>query len=112
MTEETIQQLKGKLEEIRKQLLVVGNKESNFMGVEMLFYDAITLARSYSNDPENNYLLYQLKQLEAGAYSKTKNYFKKSHQREHVIRRFIVQFRNILTTAIKDNMFTNTLSAS
>jgi hypothetical protein len=111
MTEETTQQFKEKLDEIRKKLVVLGSKESNFMGVEMLFYDAITIARTYGNDSEDNKLLFALKELEAGAYSNTKSFFKKSHQREHVIRRFIVQFKNILASAIRDNASRNTLSA-
>ncbi|MGZ5287814.1 MAG: hypothetical protein ACXWB9_11535, partial [Flavisolibacter sp.] len=82
-------------------LLVLGSRESSFVAVELLFYEAITIARSYGNDPEQNQLLYALKELESGAYNDTKAHFKKSNQRETVIRRFIVQLKNILNSGIK-----------
>ncbi len=92
---------KERFEEMRKKLLVLGSRESSFLAVELLFYEAITIARSYGNDPEQNQLLYALKQLESGAYHDTKAHFKKSNQRETVIRRFIVQLKNILNSGIK-----------
>ena len=111
MTEAITQQFRDRLEEIRKKLATLGSKETQFMAVEMLFYDYITIARTYGNETEDNKLLLALKELEAGAYANTKNFFKKSHQREHVIRRFIVQFKNILASAIRDTVPRNTLQA-
>jgi hypothetical protein len=87
---------KKRFEEIRKNLGLIGCKESSFLKVELLFYEALTISRSYGNDPEQNSLLAALKKVESDEYEKTKEKFRKSSQRETFIRRFVVQFKNVL----------------
>jgi|SRR6476660_5828344 len=106
MTNELNHQHSQRLEEMKRQLSIIGFKESNFLKIELLFYDAIEIARAYGNDPHENKLLATLKDLQANEYQNTKSHFKKSSQREQVIRRFITGFRTALSAGIK------TLSAS
>jgi hypothetical protein len=93
---------KQRFEEIRKNLTELGSKESAFIRVEQLFYEAINISRNYGNDVSTNKLLSLFKELEADHYQATKAHFKKSSQREHVIKRFINQFKIVLAMGIKD----------
>ena len=104
MTKEITYEHRQNLEEIKKRLSVIGFKEANFLKIELLFYEAMEIARAYGNDIHENKLLSALKQLQAHQYQDTKNFFKKSSQREQVIRRFITGFKIILSAGIK-NMF-------
>jgi len=90
------------LEEIRKKLSAIGWKESSFISVELLFYEALTIARNFGNDPSTNELLASLKKLEANEYKLTKEFFRRSTQKEQAIRRFLMQLKNILAVAIKN----------
>ena len=96
---------KQQLEEIRKNLITAGARESNFVKVELLFYDAISVAREYGDDPAENGLLAALKQVQGREYQETKTLFKKSVQRERIIRRFISSLKNVLTAGIKNAYF-------
>lgn len=90
---------KLELQRIGKSLTTIGSAESNFPRVEILFYDVLTLARQYGEDPKQNNLLAALQELKEGSYQKTKAFFKKSTQCESAIRRFINQFRSLLIAA-------------
>ena len=96
---------KHQFEEMKKNLTTIGYKESNFIKLELLFFDALTIAREYGDDENENYLLAALKQLQANQYEQTKALFKKSSQREQVIRRFSNGLKNILTAGAKDAYF-------
>jgi len=85
-----------RLNDIRKSLTVIGCKESSFLKVELLFYEAIDISRVYGNDPEQNPLLAALKKLESDQYQKTNEKFRKSSQRETYIRKFVSRFKIIL----------------
>jgi len=88
---------KKRLEEIRKELGLLGSKESAFLKVELLFYEALAIAREYGNDARENSLLDDLKRVQESVYEKTNELYKKSSQREVSIRRFIVQFKKALS---------------
>ena len=111
MTKELSQEHKQSFEEIKKKLTVIGSKESNFLKVELLFYEAMEIARTYGGDLDENKLLAALKQLQTNQYQDTKTVFKKSSQREQVIRRFISQFKNILSAGLKNQFFTQQVSS-
>ena len=87
---------KTRFGEIRKTLSDLGCRETSFSRVELLFYEALTISRSYGNDLSENHLLYELKQLEVHQYQGTKLYFKKSSQREQAIRKFVARLKTIL----------------
>ncbi|HJW17852.1 MAG TPA: hypothetical protein VJ499_12060 [Flavisolibacter sp.] len=87
---------KKRLEEIRKEVTLLGSKESSFLKVELLFYEALSIAREYGNDARENPLLEDLKKVQESAYEKTNELYKKSSQREVSIRRFIVRFKKVL----------------
>jgi hypothetical protein len=106
MTKEITYEHKQHLEEIKKRLSIIGSKEANFLKIELLFYEAIEIARAYGNDIQDNKLLSALKQIQAYQYQDTKSFFKKSSQREQVIRRFISSFKNVLSAGIKNMFFT------
>jgi len=92
---------KQQFEDIKNNLAILGAKESHFIKVELLFFEAITIARTYGNDVAGNPLLAALKQLQANQYQETKALFRKSVQRERVIRRFISSLKSTLTAAAK-----------
>ena len=95
---------KQRLEEIRKTIADIGPKESAFVRIEQLFYEAINISRNYGNDVEENKLLALFKNLEADHYKNTKAHFRKSSQREQVIKRFINHFKIVLAVAIKNHV--------
>ena len=96
MSEVTPKTDKQRFEEIRKSISEIGPKESSFIRVEQLFYEAINISRNYGNDVSSNKLLALFKALEADHYQNTKAHFRKSSQREQVIKRFINQFKIVL----------------
>ena len=101
---------KKQLEEIRRSLTAIGARESNFIKVELLFYDAMGIAREYGDDVADNGLLAAFKQLQANQYLQTKALFSKSAQRERVIRRFISSLKEVLTAGIRDSFYQPQLS--
>jgi hypothetical protein len=105
MTKQISTQHKHRFDEIKKQLVVIGCKEGNFIKVELLFYEAMTIAREYGDDIEQNKLLAALKELQTNQYQDTKEKFKKSNQREQVIRRFVNHLKIILTTGMKNAFY-------
>ena len=90
---------KQRFQEIRKVLGLIGNKESSFLKVELLFYEAIAISRTYGNDPGQNSLLAAFKKVEAESYVKAQQKFRNSSQREIFIKKFLVQFKNVLSLA-------------
>ena len=96
---------KKQLEAIRRNLNLLGAKESNFIKVELLFYDSLSVAREYGDDVNDNRLLAALKQLQANEYRQSKALFNKSTQREQVIRRFISSLKNVLTAAVRNSFY-------
>lgn len=92
---------KDQFREMQKRLIVIGHKESTFTSVEVLFYQALTIARSYGSEEESNPLLAELKKIEENEYRQTTELFRKSAQREKVIRRFIMKFRGFLSASAK-----------
>ena len=101
MKKEISAEHKIRLEEIRKNLAAIGPKEGTFIKVELLFFDALSLAREYGEDENANDLLAALRKLQANQYHDTKALHKKSSQREQVIKRFISQLKTVLSTSIK-----------
>lgn len=88
-----------RLEEIRKNLQELGNKESVFVKIELLFFEVLSIAKTYGEDPEQNTLLAELKSLQYQQYEKTKIATRKATERESAIRRFTVGLRKILSGA-------------
>lgn len=88
---------KQRFEEIRKTLQLLGYKESQFIKIELLFFEALNISRAYGDDPRHNTLLTALKDLQHNQYEKTKVITKKPSQRESSIRRFIVDLRKVLS---------------
>ena len=93
---------KQRFEEIRKTITEIGSKESSFIRIEQLFYEAINISRNYGNEVSTNKLLALFKSLEAEQYQNTKAHFRKSSQREQVIKRFINQFKIVLAIGINN----------
>jgi hypothetical protein len=88
-----------RFEEIRKGLQTLGDKESEFVKIELLFFEVLSIAKSYGENPSENSLLAQLKNLQYDQYEKTNIATKKASERESAIRRFIVALRKILSEA-------------
>jgi hypothetical protein len=88
-----------RFEEIRKALQVLGCKESEFVKIELLFFEVLSISRTYGEDPEQNHLLAALKGLQHDQYEKTKIATRKARERESSIRRFVVSLRKILAGA-------------
>lgn len=96
---------KQQFQEIKKKLTAIGAKEGSFIKVELLFYDAMSVAREYGDNEAENGLLAALKQLQANEYRQTKALFNKSAQRERVIRRFINRLKTVLTAGTQNAFF-------
>jgi DNA-binding FadR family transcriptional regulator len=91
------QEHKNRLREINEKLKNQKHSEALFTGVEIMFYEAIAIARDYGNDLSGNRLLADLKYLESNQYRATQVQFRKSRQREQKIKSFIRQLVGILT---------------
>jgi hypothetical protein len=85
-----------RFEEIKRSLSVLGSREYNFIQVELLFFEALSISRQYGEDPQDNTLLASLRQVQHTDYEKTKLPTRKKNQRETVIRRFISSLRKVL----------------
>jgi hypothetical protein len=92
---------KHRLAEIYKELHRIGSKESTFLSIESLLYETITIARQYGNDINENDFLRQLKLLEETDYKETQEKYRKSNQRELVIKRFMRQFKKLISDRYK-----------
>jgi hypothetical protein len=88
---------KGRLEEIRKTLSILGCKEGTFLKVELLFYEALTIAKGYGENVQFNKLLASLRDVQSGVYQATKEVCKTSSQKERLIRKFVVQFKKAIS---------------
>jgi ABC-type transport system involved in cytochrome c biogenesis ATPase subunit len=86
-----------RFEEIRKGLRALGCRESQFIKVELLFFEVLAISRTYGDDITQNTLLAALKNVQHDQYEKTKIITKKAGQREVSIRRFVVSLRKILS---------------
>jgi DNA-binding NarL/FixJ family response regulator len=90
---------KTRLDEIKKQLTLIGARESSFTRIELLFYESLSISRAYGESFLDNSFLANLKQLQAEQYQSTKAYFKKSSQREIAIKKFITRLKSIISKA-------------
>jgi len=88
---------KTRLNEIRKTLHTLGSKEAQFLKIELLFFEALAISKTYTEDLDENTLLAALKQLQNDQYQKTKIATRKASERESSIRRFVVSFRKALS---------------
>jgi hypothetical protein len=86
-----------RFEEIKKNLQSLGCKEGQFLKIELLFFEVLTISRNYGSDPEQNSLLAALKNVQHDQYEKTRALTRKAGQRELSIRRFIISLRRILS---------------
>lgn len=88
---------KKRFDEIKRRLSALGNGENNFVQVELLFYEAIDIAKEYGEDVQTNPLLAALRQLQQDAYEKTKAPTHKVNQRVILIRRFVMGLKKALS---------------
>lgn len=86
-----------RLEEIRRTVGLLGCKESNFIRVELLFFEVLDLSREYGTETATNPLLADLLKLQEDQYEKTKAPTARRTQKEIVIRHFISGFKRILS---------------
>ena len=86
-----------RFEEIRRNLDTIGSSESSFIKIELLFFEAINIARDYGSDVYTNPLLADLKDLQASSYEKANEVHKKKSQREICIRKFIASFKRLIS---------------
>src|SRR5690348_16544784 len=86
-----------RFEEIRKSLQELGSKEGQFVKIELLFFEVLTIAKTYGEDAEKNSFLAALKNLRDDQYEKTKIATRKATEREAAIRKFIVGLKKILS---------------
>lgn len=87
-----------RIEEIRKGLQILGCKESQFLKIELLFFEVLDISKSYGSDASENSLLAALKNVQNDQYEKTKVATRKAIQRESSIRKFVVSLRRVLSS--------------
>ncbi|HZI00916.1 MAG TPA: hypothetical protein VEX63_07190 [Flavisolibacter sp.] len=88
---------KRRFYEIRRSLDTIGSNEGSFVKIELLFFEALNIAKDYGSDAGENELLADLRKLQGEAYEKTNEHFKKRSQRELCIRKFISQFKRVIS---------------
>lgn len=76
---------------------MLGCKESQFLKIELLFFEVLAISRAYGDDPGKNRLLAALKNVQHDQYEKTKVPTKKAGERELSIRRFVIRLRKVLS---------------
>jgi len=90
-----------RFEEIRKKLQSLGCRESQFLKIEMLFFEVIDISKFYGEDTGENNLLAALKNVQHNQYQKTQTATRKPAEREFFIRKFIISLRKILSDSNK-----------
>src|SRR5437764_13514055 len=85
-----------RFEEIRRNLTLLGSKEINFLEVELLFYEVLSIAKDYGDDEAND-LLARVRQLDQNEYRIARIATAKKNQRESNIRHFISGLKRILS---------------
>jgi hypothetical protein len=83
---------------IKKRLDDAGWRESSFIKVELLFFEALDIARNYGNDEKENGLLASLKKVQSNQYEEANRPTAKVSERERRIRRFVAELRRILAS--------------
>lgn len=86
-----------RFEQIRKSLQLLGCSEANFIKVELLFYEALSISKDYGSETGNNSLLSNLRQVLQDQYEKAKAPTAKRNQRELHIRKFIIALKKVLS---------------
>lgn len=92
---------KETLKTIYNQLVPMSTSESNFTGMENLFYSALQLARNYGSNQEQNLLLKDFIEVKENVYNETQKPYHKKRQRELTIFHFKTAFKKKLGTWIK-----------
>lgn len=90
-----------RFEEIRIKLHVLGCRESEFLKIELLFFEVIAISKSYGENIAENNLLAALKNIQHDQYQKTQLATHKPAERELFIRRFTVSLRKLLSNSNK-----------
>jgi len=86
-----------RLNEIRKSLQTLGWKEAQLLKIELLFFEALDISRTYTDHLDENSLLAALKNVQNDQYQKTKIATRKASEHESSIRRFVVSFKKALS---------------
>ena len=86
-----------RFEEIKKRLSILGNSESNFLQVELLYFEALSISKEYGVDIHTNSLLETLKKLQHTEYEKAKLPAHKKNQQETAIRHFILGLKKAIS---------------
>jgi len=81
---------------MKRKLSLIGNKESSFTQVELLFYEALSISRTYGDDIAKNGLLAELKKIQTDQYQKTMELTRKN-RRELNIKHFITKLKTALS---------------
>jgi hypothetical protein len=84
---------KKKIADVIGKLRAIPGDESSFIRLEILFYDVLTLARTYGEDVNENGLLAGLKRIQGNEYKHAQEKFNKSRQRVLVIKKFRIAFK-------------------
>lgn len=85
-----------RFDEMKRRLILIGNKESSFTQVELLFYEALSISRTYGDDINKNGLLADLRRIHTDQYQKTKELTRKN-RRELNIKHFITKLKTALS---------------
>lgn len=94
---------KKRFEEIKRNLPLIGYSENSFSRIELLFFEVLTISRSYGEDPDQNPLLAELKKVHADEYKRTSAATQKSRQREVNIKHFVMRFKKLLSQSISSD---------
>lgn len=86
-----------RIEEIRRDLHIIRCRESEFLKIQLLFFEVLDISKVYGHDVKENSLLAALKNVQCDEYQKTQIITSKANQRESSIRKFVISLRKVLS---------------
>ncbi|MCU7552665.1 hypothetical protein OCK74_26330 [Chitinophagaceae bacterium LB-8] len=84
-----------------RRIRAISSDEGSFIQLELLYYEVLSIARTYGNEINENTMLAGLKQIESNEYKHAQERFKTSSQKIGAIQKFRVAIKKELSLWIK-----------
>ena len=101
MQNKLLNEYQEKLKAVSTSLCSLSFHESSFIKMENLFFEVLSLARTFGNNTNNQVPLTALKDIQENQYKRTQEKYSKSRQREVAIKQFRTAFKKEVSLWIK-----------